>query len=331
MNDVERNTEQSLHCNGIYFISRQGEAYAHRSSPWPRTEEELASGELLSTGRLIDELAEDRGFVFNLLHGNEGEDGAWQGVAEVANIFGSFGSVFAAAITMNKWAQSLLAAIACGPRLRHPEMWRLGPFAMPEEMDRVLAQLGGRICVVKPNRMGASLLTECYESLTSAELRARVADIARFDTEVLVQEYIAGDEYTCGCIERDGQVVALPVIQAITERRFLGHAEKHRKGLVHAHLILEDTHTTAQLKAISCSLFREFGLSTVCRFDYIVTSEGEPYFLEANSIPGLMHGSAFPKMLAAVGLDCADIVRISVETALRQSRRCKVLPYSIDD
>ncbi len=331
LEDIELNTNRSIHCVAVYYISRQGQAYAYRSTPWPSSEGELCAGEGLSIGALIDELVEDKGFVFNLLHGNEGEDGAWQGIAEVANIRGSFGSVFAAALTMNKWAQSLLAVSAFESRLHYPEMWRISSTSSPQDIDQIIHNLNGRTCVVKPNRMGASLCAERYEYLTVEKLQALAAKIAPFDSEILVQEYIRGTEYTCGCIELNGRVNALPIIQAITDQQFLGHAEKHQKGLVQAHLILEDTPITMELKEISCKLFREFDLSAMCRFDYIVTDQGIPYFLEANSIPGLMRGSAFPKMLSAIGLDCVDLVRLCVEAEKGRLPRAKLLPYAIRD
>ena len=330
MRDVESQADGCLTCTAVYYVSRQGKAFIHRQPPWPRSEIDLKGSPAVPLTTLIAELAQDHGFVFNLLHGNEGEDGAWQGIAEVADLRGSFGSVFASAITMNKWAQSVLAATICGPRLRHPRMRRVIPSSTERDLERIVQEFDGYACVVKPNRMGASLLTERYDRLTIEQLRAIMAEVARFDPEILVQEYIAGTEYTCGCIERQGQIVALPLIQAVTQRQFLGHAEKHRKGMVEARMIREDTAITAELKQFSRQLFREFDLSTMCRFDYIVTDAGESYYLEANSIPGLMPGSAFPKMLAAAGFDCADLVRLSIEAAERRVQREKVLPYTID-
>ena len=98
----------------IVFLDRHGRIVIHRGFAEPVPVEELAcGGEELSIGCLLDVLREAGLFIVNLLHGNEGEDGAWQGTAEVAGLFGSFGDVLSSAMGMDKWVQSL-----CGQHTR---------------------------------------------------------------------------------------------------------------------------------------------------------------------------------------------------------------------
>lgn len=139
-----------------------------------------------------------------------------------------------------------------------------------------------------------------------------------------------GREFTCGCIERSGTVDSLPVVEAITAGGFLGHVEKHRGAMVRPVLHTTDGSVTRVIKDVSVRLFRLFRLSTMCRFDYIVDPLGHIYYLEANSMPGLSDGSAFPRMLEAVGLNRADLLELAIESWARTYRRRKHLPYVID-
>ncbi|SDY10720.1 hypothetical protein [Thermoactinomyces sp. DSM 45892] len=329
LSDLQKRHDHHLTLTSVYYISREGQIYYQHQAPFPVDEEELKKGSLIRLGEFIDRLQDKDIFHLNLLHGNEGEDGAWQGLAEISNLRGTFGSVFASTITMNKWAQSILAT-SCISRLQHPRMYRITEFDTEKTIERIISEISWDECVVKPNRMGASHLTELYKGLTKESLLSLYRKLSRYDPEVLVQEYIAGTEYTVGCIERYGEVITLPVIEAKTSRQFLGHMEKHQKGYIETHIHHVDSERTAELKEISQKLFRQFDLSVMCRFDFIVSGSGVPYYLEANSIPGLMSGSAFPKMLAAASLDLVDLIQWSIETTNPRVRREKVLCYNIE-
>lgn len=332
LHDLERRAGHGLELRCVYYVTRTGRVLVHESNtPRPTSLRELEAGVPLSfsafVGRLIDE---KECFVFSLLHGNEGEDGAWQGLAEVLDLRGFFGPVFASSVSMNKWAMSVLARDICPGDLTYPPTWRVRPETPLQEIVRVMREIGDRRFIIKPNRMGASHFTEAYARMDAREMRARISEIAAYDPEVLIQLYVEGEEYTCGCVCDGREVTALPVIRVSTERKFLGHAEKHTGGLAHVEMFKEDTETTARIKLVSRELFAATGFAAMCRFDYILSPGGELYFLEANSIPGLMLHSAFPMMLRAAGLDLVDLVRISIEDFSRTPRREKFLPYSVD-
>lgn len=328
LRDLEAGSGHGLRLTALYYLDRAGQPCVHRPPGWPRTPRELAQGRPLTRVGLLEELSRGGEYIFNLLHGNEGEDGAWQGVAEVLDLPGSFGPVAAAALTMDKWAQSLVAVGACGGELRMPRTWRVDAPLRDGAVERIAAELAGLPAVVKPNRMGASHLARRLDPATG-ELLARAAEeIFVYDPQALVQEYVEGREYTCGCIERGGEVVALPVVEAVTADGFLGHDEKHRAGRVTPRLFLADDGETARVKEASRQLFAAFGLEGMCRFDFIARADGL-YFLEANSIPGLMGGSVFPRMLQAAGLDRADLIACCMDAYARRPAREKRLCYEV--
>ncbi|MGW4057588.1 ATP-grasp domain-containing protein [Amycolatopsis sp. NPDC004747] len=318
----------------VVYLTRQGGVRYFAHGPWPGTEAELSAGEDLPVYEGLRLLKESGAFVFSLLHGNEGEDGSWQGVAEVLGLRGNFGPVLASALGMDKRLQAVVAA-GLVPGLRTPACWMTprsasgSPAALRKWAAAVAAELGGRPAVVKPNRMGASLLTELVRVPDGAALADAVAEVLPYDDQVLVQEFVDGTELTCGVIRTEAGAVALPVVEAVTARGFLGHREKHASGCVRPLLHTRDTGDTRRVKEASVRIFEQLGVFGFARLDFLVR-DGELYFLEINTLPGLMDGSAFPMMLEAAGFGLVDLIEGGVAEHGRLPVRHKVLPYHID-
>ncbi|MEV6823580.1 ATP-grasp domain-containing protein [Amycolatopsis sp. NPDC051102] len=318
----------------VLYLTRQGEVRYFGHGPWPRAEEELSAGEELPVYEGLRRLRESGAFVFSLLHGNEGEDGSWQGVAEVLGLRGNFGPVLASALGMDKRLQAVVAA-GLVPGLRTPSCWPAprsatgSPAALREWAAAVAAELAGRPAVVKPNRMGASLLTELVREPDGAALAGAIAEVLPYDDQVLVQEFVDGTEFTCGVIRTEAGAVALPVVEAVTAGGFLGHREKHASGLVRPLLHTRDTADTRRVKEASVRIFEEMRVFGFARLDFLVR-DGELYFLELNTLPGLMDGSAFPMMLEAAGFGLVELIEGCVAEHGRLPVRDKVLPYHID-
>lgn len=310
----------------VVHIGRLGGARVFRRAPWPVDEADLVVGPEIPTIDAVRYLAECGAFVFSLLHGTEGEDGCWQGVAEVFGLRGSFGPVLGSALGMDKSLQSVVAASAVTD-LRCPPVTVVRRSDVATGVDRALAELGDRAVVVKPNRMGASLLTEKLTDWDGADLLKAVAAIHEFDDEALVQEFVRGEEYSCGVVEELGEPVALPVLRIETGRDFFGHVEKHRHGL--SSVRVETSVVARRVQRVSELLFRELKLFGWSRFDFIV-SGGELHFLETNTIPGLMSGSLFPAMLRAGGRSISDLIDACVDAADGQLAVSKHLAYRIE-
>src|SRR5262249_43000211 len=141
------------------------------------------------------------------------------------------------------------------PEVFVPPTWALRPAT---SLEKVVNELAGRPIVVKPNQMGASLLTQHLTNYDQELLSAIVTEIFRYDTEALIQEYIHGTEYSCGVIERDGKALALPVIRIETERGFFGHQQKHQRGQARSS-IAPTSGVIHALQRYSERLFTELG------------------------------------------------------------------------
>ena len=273
----------------------------------------------------------DSGYLFNLLHGNFGEDGHIQGLAGLLKLRGSFGPVLPASLAMSKvHMQRYVSGFQQVAKV--PCTWVVSDSGAQPSASAFLDKFGGRQIVIKPNSLGASLFTECY-TVSDAEMPAILKNldiIAQYDERALVQEFVSGTEYSIGCIRQDNQVVVLPAVRIDTARGFFGHDEKHRRGQVEELLLEDDTAETTQLKEVSRALFDDLGFAHMCRFDYIVTPNGDIYFLEANPIPGLMPNSILPKMLAHCGISIGNLIRHFQFQDEAKAHKNSNYDYSID-
>lgn len=316
----------------IYYIDTEGNVYKHKidsDSDFPGDEQSLCSGQAIRRTELVEELVASQSFVFSLLHGNEGEDGAFQGVAEIFDIPGNFGSVYASCIGMHKWTQALIATTVLSPQIKRVDTLLLPTDASEDILKHAVSYFEGRSCVIKPNSMGASLLAQPIDRLRLDTLKKCLMSIRPYDPYALLQERIYGREYSCGCLETPDAVLPLPVIEARTDRGFLGHTEKHSTGGVSPILYTEPTALITAIQQASVKLFEWMGYADMCRFDYMVEGGGSIYFLEANTLPGLMKGSAYPKMLRAANYTLTDLLTLSIENFKARRIRNKVLRYHI--
>jgi D-alanine-D-alanine ligase len=313
----------------VVFVDRFGGRWLHPAVPSTLTDlsntqaaTPLGHPELL--GLLIN-----AGVVFSLLHGTEGEDGSWQGIAEVLDLAGNFGPVSAAAISMHKFAFANAAAALVDGLVAAPT-WPVLSASPDGQIQAAVAALARRPSVIKPNSMGASLLTEFLEVPTAERLRDAVERIRPYDPVALIQACIQGAEYTVGIFADTAGARVLPIARAVTASRFLGHREKHNPGLVTAEFLDPEDRVARVLAKCSLQLFEFFGFRLWCRFDFIWDAERDrPVILEANAMPGLMRGSIYPVMLEKVGLSLADLVRAAA-TPNDIVRRSKQLPYTIE-
>ncbi|MGW1466609.1 D-alanine--D-alanine ligase family protein [Streptomyces sp. NPDC002308] len=309
--------------DSVVYVDRTGTVHFFGRGPWPEEEKELRAGEVLTLGAAIDRLQSGGSFVFSLLHGNEGEDGGWQGMAEVAGIRGNFGPVLASALGMDKYLQAALAtALLPGLRVPRSALVRADSF----DAQRVLQEIGPGPLVVKPNRMGASLLTTCLHDPDEQELVKAVAEAAPYDNQVLVQEFVSGREYSCSVYRENGYFIDLPVAEVVSQG-FFGHEEKHVKGRARIELCTEDP-TSKAMRDYAQSIFAATEVATFARCDFLVR-DGETYFLEINTLPGLMSGSIFPMALAASGRTITDLVVVASGNYDSRPARDKVKKYDI--
>ncbi len=299
---LEANQEHMV--SNVIYISRDFEVYAYRKLSDLNEGIENQSN-LISMADLIYIFQRSDAFMVSLLHGNEGEDGCFQGIAELMGAQGSFGSVFAASITMSKWASQVIANHVANGLVFSPKTL----VVRKEDADRLDLSSFGNSIVVKPNSLGASLFTWKLTDYSLEDVQGAIHQILKYDSTALIQECIEGREYTFGIIKKNNKLLTLPLVEAISESGFLSFEKKHKRGMVASRFITEEESVYQLIRNVSIKLFKAFEIANMARFDYIYrAADSKLYFLEANTIPGLGKNSIFPKILNEANLNRIDLI-----------------------
>ena len=247
----------------------------------------------------------DGGFAraFVALHGRGGEDGVIQGLLETAGLPYTGSGVPGSALAMDK--------------LRTKQVWQSAGIPTPAFRLLNSAAKAEAACeslqypvIVKPVLEGSSIGISKVD--TPATLVPAWEVAARYDRDVLVEQWISGSEYTAGIL---GDTV-LPLIRLETPNVFYDYAAKYQADTTRYLLPCGlDAVREAELQALSMAAFHAVGASGWGRVDFMLDEAGEPWFIEVNTVPGLTDHSLVPMAAQAHGLDFTQLVLRILDTA----------------
>src|SRR5256886_10919531 len=255
----------------------------------------------------------DGGFdcVFNALHGRLGEDGTVQGMLELLGLPFPGSCVLASALCMDK---SRAGKVLAGAGLHVPE------FEEMEVKEGIAADMVERLVskfalplVVKPVREGSTI------GLTIAKDEDAVAGglvlAARYDRRVLVQRFAAGTEITVGVLATP-ELQVLPTLEIVSENPVYDYDAKYTAGMSH-HIIPARIPEAARNAASEAAAraFTELGCSCIARGDIIVATDGTPWTLEVNTVPGLTELSLLPDAARVAGIPFDELCQRLVDHA----------------
>jgi D-alanine-D-alanine ligase len=251
---------------------------------------------------------EDPLFVL-ALHGGEGEDGTVQRMLERRGIpFTGAGSEASAAAFDKGWAKEIVAG-----RLRVPQSRVAPDGAGAVRAARELFTRHEKL-VLKPVAGGSSRGLFFADRSTDLERIAKSIDVP-----YLVEELVAGRELTVGVVEREGALLALPVIEIEMEPgrdfdyegKYLGAGSRE---ICPADIpeVLRDAAQQAALIA-----HEALGCAGYSRTD-VIAAEGGVTFIELNTLPGLTKASLLPQELAAAGIGFAEFLEEQIAIARRR-------------
>ena len=252
----------------------------------------------------------EQGFdrVFNILHGRGGEDGTMQGLLEQIGIPYTGCGVLASALTMDKMRTKMLWK-AFGLPVAEMEIVTVENRATlnPEVVVKKL----GLPLMVKPSLEGSSVgLTKVK---TMEELESAVDFALRFDRTVLIEEWLAGDEFTVPVL--DGEV--LPSIKIVPEGEFYDYEAKYISDNTQYFCPAGLTEAREQeLRRLVKQAYDVVGCRGWSRIDVMADAEGKFRLVEVNTNPGMTSHSLFPKSAATVGYSFEQLVEKILELSV---------------
>ncbi len=246
------------------------------------------------------ELPSDTGLCVLMMHGTFGEDGQIQSILDRRGIAYTGEGVEASRTAFDKLAskERFAAAGVPTPRWEVLSPGRRPSLALP--------------LVVKAPREGSSVGVHLVRE--AGQLEAALADCAAIDREILVEELIDGRELTVGVVGDR----AMPVVEIRPHEGFYDYAHKYTKGASEYFCPAPlDEKTTRRVQETALAAHRALGLQIYSRVDVLLRGDGEPFVLEANTIPGMTETSLLPKSAAAAGIAfpalCEEIARLSLQ------------------
>lgn len=248
----------------------------------------------------------DRAFI--VLHGRGGEDGSMQGLLECVGIPYTGSGVLASALAMDKLRTKQVWQSLGLPTPRHAALTSVA------DCERAAAELGFPL-IVKPAHEGSSIGMAKVEDLDA--LVAAWREAARYDDQVLVEQWIAGPEYTIAMLR--GEV--LPPIRLGTPNTFYDYEAKYLSNDTRYQIPCGlDESREAELKALAARACEAVGTRGWARVDVMQDQAGAFWLLEVNTVPGMTDHSLVPMAARAVGLDFQQLV-LSILADSLEARR----------
>lgn len=252
------------------------------------------------------DLPQGTGLCFNVIHGTFGEDGEMQkqleemGVpytgAGIQSSFDAFDKLTSKDIFVaNQVPTPASETIHCRNGTKLPKM------PLPY--------------VVKPPREGSSVGVHIVHNETEA--LAAIEDAAKYGDEVLIEAFIEGKELTVGIL--DG--VALPIVHIAPRSGFYDMKNKYPwmsdEGGTDYYCPADlDPETTEKVQQAALAAHQALGIEIYSRVDVLLDDQGNPYVLEANTIPGMTASSLLPKAAQVAGYDFGPLCKIIAELSL---------------
>lgn len=244
--------------------------------------------------------------AFIALHGPLGEDGCIQGGLEVMGMPYSGSGVMASSICMNK--------------LMTKQIWQ--GCGIPTPKYRVLSdEFGegelimelGLPMIFKPVSQGSSIgMTKVNNK---AEIASAWASARNYEEVVIAEQWVEGCEYTVAIL--DGN--ALPVIRLETPRSFYDYNAKYQSNDTQYHCPCGLSEALEkQIQALAIQAFNATEASGWGRVDVMLDKNGQPWFLEVNTVPGMTDHSLVPMAAKAKNISFNELVIIILQTSFKE-------------
>ena len=248
-------------------------------------------------------------FAYITIHGTPGENGILQGYFELLNIPYSTCNVLVSALTFNKFTCNQYLK-GFGIRVAESVLLRaLSSISNEEVMDKI-----GLPCFIKPNVGGSSFgVTKVREE---AEIQPAIEKAFSEGEEVLIEQFVSGNEFTCGMYKTKTKAVIFPVTEIVTKNEFFDYAAKYNQESEEITPARISAELTERIQTLTNAIYEILGCKGIIRADYIITEDEEINLLEVNTTPGMTTTSFIPQQVSASGLNIKDVMTDIIENEM---------------
>ena len=255
-------------------------------------------------GPNVIEICQAADVVFLALHGENGENGKLQACFDLLGIRYTGTDYLSSALCMDKGLAKEL--------MQHHGIPTPAGICLRKGEDSETEAKVPFPCVVKVCNGGSSV--GVYMVNREEEYRAALEEGFRYDTELIVEQYIRGREFSVGVM--DGK--ALPVIEIAPLQGFYDYKNKYQAGsTVETCPAQLSEEKTQEMQQLAEQVFRVLRLKNYARMDFMMDEDGGIFCLEANTLPGMTPTSLLPQEAQAAGISFVELCEKIIASAMR--------------
>jgi D-alanine-D-alanine ligase len=245
--------------------------------------------------------------VLMIIHGTPGEDGKLQGYFDMLGIPYTSCDAATSALTFNKRFTVATVAFAGINVAKSLHLFKEGPLSINAISSSLTLPV-----FVKPNNGGSSIGMSRVEK--TADLAAAIERAFKEDDQVLVEEFIAGREFTVGVMRTQGELLVFPICEVVTKKAFFDYEAKYQgksEELIPAPISAE---MSDKLTDSARRIYEVLNCRGIVRIDFIWSeTQNAPYMLEVNTVPGQSAASIVPQMVKAYGWTMPEFYTRQIE------------------
>lgn len=246
--------------------------------------------------------------VFNAIHGTPGEDGKILAYFDLIGIKHTSAPWYQMALTFNK-RDTLSVVKHYGIPAATSIYLNKGDKIEPSKIIDTV----GLPCFIKPNNAGSSFgISKAYNA---KEISIGIEKAYKEDSEILIESFLDGTEVSVGVIQHKGEIKVLPITEITTENDFFDYEAKYQgksEEITPARISDADAD---KVRKVAKKVYQILNMSGFSRSEYIFVN-GEPHFLEMNSVPGLTTESLLPQQANEANISLSDLFDNAIQMAL---------------
>jgi D-alanine-D-alanine ligase len=259
--------------------------------------------------------------IFPVLHGTFGEDGAMQGLFELADLPYVGANVMSSAVSMDKDIMKRVCRDSGLPIVEYRVVSR-----EDIEADAVACEFPFPM-FVKPANLGSSVgISKAHDC---NELKEALKLAAQYDRKILIERGIQGREFECAVLGNEDPAASVPC-EILPSREFYDYEDKYLLNQARTELPANLTsEEIAEMRRLAVECYKAVACEGMGRVDFLrETSTGKLYINEINTIPGFTSISMYPKMWEYTGIPYRDLIDRLIELALERHAQKKATRFS---
>ena len=251
-------------------------------------------------------------FAFITVHGTPGEDGKLQGYLDMIGVPYNTCDATTSAITMNK---AYTKAIVNGIHGLHTAK----SVQLHQKDGHDTATIASTLqfpLFIKPNNGGSSVgMSKVYNV---GGLQRAIEKAFHEDTQILIEEFIKGREFSIGVARLNGKITVLPATEIISSKDFFDYEAKYTPGVTNEVTPADLPEAkNDEIAGIVTQVYLRLNCRGMVRIDFILLEGTQQfYFIEVNTTPGQSANSLVPQQVRAAGMSVTDFYGQLIEGSM---------------